>query len=192
MNNTILHNIQQTMQHQRDALQQKVLQAWETHLAPKYHALEEREQYIVRLAAILLPLIIFVFGMLLPAADKNTQLHAEIKAFSSQVAEAEQLAKQLAAQPQNQSKGNPSSNNMLTQVDNLARKTGVRSFMTRLRPQQVMGSKPRLQAQIKNAPYAKVASFLTALANNNLPVSQIKIQAVSPGLVHVQTLIGGS
>jgi len=189
--NTFLDNIQQQWQQQKIALQSKALKAWQTHVEPKYRALEDREQRIVLLAAIILPLTILIFGVLLPVADKNTKLHADIKAFSSQVAEAEQLADQLASNPKSQNASKPSGNNMLTQVDKIARQTGVRSFVTRLRPQQIMGKTTSLQAQIKNVPYDKVVAFLSELAQQQLPLSQIKIQAASPGLVHVQAVIGG-
>jgi len=178
-----------SLQQQWAELQNKVFNLWDTKVSPHYQALDEREQKVVRIAAIALPLIIFVFGILLPTLDKNAALRANIATLAVQVHEANQLADSLAANPQVAQAGNES--NLLGTVDKLARQTGVRSFMTRLRPQQVMGGEQRLQTQIKDAPYAKVADFLATLERSGLPVDQLKIQASSEGLVHMQAVIGG-
>jgi len=170
-------------------LQQKANQAWEKKLAPRYHALNESEQRIIRLAAITLPIIILVFGILLPVSDKNAQLHDEVATLSSQALEATRLANQLASNPQ---AGNQAAQgSLLSQVDKLARQTGVRTFTTKLRPQQIMGKKERLQMQIKDVPYSKIVTFLVALEKNHLPIHQIKIQSTSKGYVHINAVIGG-
>jgi len=176
------------LQQQWSALQNKAFQTWDTKLAPRYEALEEREQKIVRLAAIVLPIILFVFGIFLPVFDKNKALQAEITALAIQVQEANQLADLLASSPQLTNKSNA---NILSQVDTLARQTGVRTFMTRLRPQQLLGGGQSLQAQIKDAPYSKVADFLALLEKNGLPIDQLKIESSSEGQVHMQAVIGG-
>ncbi len=178
-----------SLQTQWTELQQKIFQLWNSKLEPRYQALDEREQRMVRIAAITLPLIIFVFGILLPVADRNAQLRLEVKVFSMQAQEANQLADMLARTPQLSADAGKGS--ALTRVDKIARQTDVRSFMTKLRPQQVMGGTPRLQTQIKDAPYSKVVDFLSALEKSNLSISQLKIQAASVGHVHLQAVISG-
>jgi len=171
-------------------LQQKGLVFWESKLSPRYQALDQREQKIVRIAAITLPLILIVFGIILPTLDKNRALHKEVSSLAEQVAEANQLADILVANPQQQGEQTNAGTSLLTQVDKIARQTGVRSFMTRLRPQQIMGGQSRLQAQIKDAPYHKVAAFLSTLEKRSLTISQLKIQATIVGHVDVQATIG--
>jgi type II secretory pathway component PulM len=179
-----------SLQNQLDKLQQKLWQLWESKLAPRYDALDEREQKTVRLAAVALPTILFVFGIALPILDKNTALKEDVFSLSTQVQEAQYLADTLAKNPiQNNATGE--SDNLLTHVDKIARQTGVRTFMTRLRPQQVMGGKQRLQTQIKDVPYQNLTSFLSTLEKSELTISQLKIQAASVGHVHVQAVIGG-
>ncbi len=166
--------------------QGKLASLWQSSLAPRYHALNDSEQRIVRIAAIIIPIIIFVFGMVLPMMDKNTALKKEVADLSAQVVEANQLADALAKKPKQQGLLN---GNILSTVDSIARQTGVRSFMTRLRPRQVPGSKKSLQAQIKDAPYKKVVAFINALEKARLSLDQVKIQASKPGIVHMQSTI---
>jgi len=167
-------------------LQDKLAELWQKHLAPRYQALNESEQRIVRIAAIIIPVIVFIFGIILPISDNHTRLSSDIKAVTSKVAEANQLADMLATQPKSegQIKGN-----LLSAVDGLARQTGVRSFMTRLRPQPLSQGKQQLQSQIKDAPYPSVVAFIAKLEQKGLSLSQLKIQGTKPGYVHMQAMI---
>ncbi|WP_038250875.1 type II secretion system protein GspM [Ghiorsea bivora] len=177
-----------SMQNHIDNLRLKLETLWDEKLAPRYDALGESEQRTVKIAAVMLPLIIFIFGIVLPILDTNKALHHDIAILSQQVAEANQLADILARKPKQQ--GSTNNNNILSDVDKLARQTGVRSYMTRLRPQQVMGAGQRLQTQIKNVPYQKLTRFLTTLENNGYNLTKLKIQAAGIGIVHMQASIG--
>ncbi|MDX8388813.1 MAG: type II secretion system protein GspM [Ghiorsea sp.] len=180
-----------SLTHQWSELQQKVWKLWESKLAPRYDALDEREQKTVRIAAVILPIILFIFGIALPILDKNNALKEEVISLSTQVQEAKNLAQVLSVNPVQQNKAGIT-DNILTRVDKIARQTDVRSFMTRLRPQQVMGNKQRVQTQIKDVPYRKLTAFLSAIETHHLSISQLKIQATSAvGYVHVQAVIGG-
>lgn len=170
-----------------DNSMEKLNAIWQQRFAPRYDALAESEQRIIKIAAIVLPIIIFIFGIVLPVADKNTALKNDVQKLSAQVAEANQLADVLVKKPKQQGANN---SNLLSHVDNLARQSGVRQFMTRLRPQPVIGGKQQLQTQIKNAPYKSIAAFIAKLESSGLNVSRIKIQAVSAGIVNVQATIG--
>jgi len=176
---------------QQEALQIKVMAAWNQYAAPRYDALQPSEQRIIKVAGVVLPLMLLIFGVFLPVSDKHAVLQEDVQQLASNLQEAKVLAALIAQNPQQtQSKGSDS-NQMLTLVDKLARESGVRSFMTRLRPQQIMGQQGRLQAQMKSVPYDKLVVFLAALAKHHLPTSSIKIQAATPGVVHVQAVIGG-
>ncbi len=170
-----------------DTLKFKMDDIWQQSFAPKYNALQDSEQRIVRIAAIFIPLIIFVFGIVLPILDKNTALQHEVATLAEKAQEANALADSLAKQPQQTKMLN---GNILSQVDNIARQTHVRQFMTRLRPQPLANGKQKLQTQIKDAPYKDIASFIVALEKAGLSLSQVKIQKVKPGFVHMQAVIG--
>lgn len=165
----------------------KLNDLWQNSFALRYDALAESEQRIIKIAAIVLPIIIFIFGIVLPILDKNTALQQDTSRLSAQVFEANQLADQLEKQPK---QTGSQSTNLLSQVDSLARQSGVRKFMTRLRPQPVISGKQQLQTQIKNAPYKDIAAFISKLEKSGLNITRIKIQAVSASIVNVQATIG--
>ncbi|MDQ6989758.1 MAG: type II secretion system protein GspM [Mariprofundaceae bacterium] len=174
------------------ALSDKVTLLWEDKAAPHYHALQASEQRIIKLAAVLLPLMILIFGVFLPAADQHQRWLQDVSKISADLESAQALASQIASNPAAGKNAASNSNQMLTEVDKLARETGVRSFMTRLRPQQVMGAAGRLQVQIKAVPYTKLVAFLAALAQHQLPIQSMKIQVAGEGVVHVQAVLGRS
>lgn len=176
-----------SLQPQWENMRDKATIIWEKSLAPRYNALDEREQRIVRLAAILIPLTVLLFGIILPVADKKTALQQEVIVLSQQVQEANTLADALVLQPRQH---NSTNNNILSQVDNIARQTAVRTFMTRLRPQQILGNSQQVQTQIKNAPYKGIVAFIAALEKAGFSLSQLKIQAAEAGYVHMQATIG--
>jgi len=65
-----------------------VRQRIETELLPRYQQLESREQHLVLIAAVLLPLMLIVFGWLLPLQDRQKALRAELAQVQAQAAEA--------------------------------------------------------------------------------------------------------
>jgi len=178
-----------SLNNQWDNIRLQTEQLWAKHAAPRYDALSESEQRTVKIAAVVLPILIFIFGITLPILDQNTALKTSVTSLAKQVDEANHLADLLAAHPAAKSNsGNP--NNMLSDVDKLARQTGVRTYMTRLRPQQVLSGKQRLQTQIKDVPYQKLTLFISALEDHGYAINPLKIQAAGVGLVHVQATIG--
>ena len=175
------------MQNQWLELKEKAVQIWESTLAPRYNALEESEQRILRIAAIALPLILFVFGLLLPVADNNKALRVGLASIASQAAQADHLADILAANPAGNNadtQGTP-----LTRVDKIARQTDIHSFMTKLRPQPGIGNDVGLQIQLKEAPYPKVTTFISTLERSGLAVTQLRMYEASNGHVHLQAVI---
>ncbi|MDQ6977956.1 MAG: type II secretion system protein GspM [Ghiorsea sp.] len=177
-----------SLQNQWDNIRLKLELLWTEKLAPRYDTLQESEQRTVKIAAITLPLVLVIFGIVLPILDTNKALQHDVAQLATQVAEANQLANILASKPATQK--NVSSNNILSSVDKLARQAGVRSYMTRLRPQQIMGAEQRLQTQIKSVPYQKLTDFILTLEKNGYNISKLKIQAAGTGLVHMQASIG--
>jgi len=177
-----------SLQNQWDNIRLKLESAWVEKIAPRYDALQESEQRTVKIAIIVLPLVLIIFGIALPILDANKALHHDITQLSTQVAEANHLADILESKPDTQI--NINNNNILSNVDKLARQAGVRAYMTRLRPQQIMGGGQRVQTQIKNVPYQKLTRFLTTLEKSGYNLTRLKIQASGTGLVHMQASIG--
>jgi len=168
-------------------------QLWfEEQLLPHYQKLEIREQRLVLAAGVLLPLMLIMFGLMLPLNDRQESLRSELSLIQAQATEAERLALFLTEHSA-ESKGNngAASGNLLSRVERLARQTKVRGFMTRIKPQpSLQGDKQSLMVKIKNVPYDKVLGFIHALASQNVGLSSLKIQAAtSAGLVHVNAVI---
>ncbi|MBL4775250.1 MAG: type II secretion system protein M [Mariprofundus sp.] len=176
-----------------DDLKRSLQLSFETHLLPRYQQLESREQKIVLAAALLLPLIIILFGLILPLQDSQQALQKELSLMQNKAIEADKLASYLT---QHAAKLNANSNteNLLTIVERLARQSKVRRFITRIKPQSSPGpSQQRLLLRIKDAPYETVLKFIHALAKRNLGLKSMKIQAAkTPGFVHASAIITGA
>ena len=164
---------------------------FEEHVLARYQQLEGREQRLVLAAAVLLPLMILVFGLMLPLKDRQEQLRAEVQAVQTQVAEAERLALFLTEHAVELKATGGASQNLLGTVEQLARQTNVRSFMTRIKPQPSLNSgEQQLMLSIKDVPYDAVMRFMHALASRNLGLNSLKFQATAaPGKIHVQAVI---
>lgn len=172
-------------------IRQGIANLWESKLAAKYEALDRREQNIVMLLLIFLLVMFVLFGVFLPTLDKNKALNIDVATQSIKLREANQLADQLVAHPSANGQATGSNGGLLSKVDQIARDTKVRTFMTRLRPQQIMGGKSSVQVQMKDAPYANVAAFISALETSGSSISNLRIQAVGEGIVEVQVVING-
>jgi len=157
-------------------------------IAPRFGQLELREQRLVLAAAVLLPLMMVVFLVVLPMQDRRALLQQHMLAMQQQAMQAEALAEQLLASGGAKTEQPVS---LLAHVERIARQTGVRRYMTRIRPQQTPGSKgERLMLQLKNVPYQDVLRFTDSLVRSKLNVISMKIQTGnSAGMTHVQAVI---
>lgn len=168
------------------------IHAWfEEKLLSRYQQLEGREQRIVLVAALLIPQMIIVFGLILPLKERQDALRSEVAAVQLKVAEAERLALYLTKNAVSLKASGGGGENLLSIVERLARQTSVREFMTRIKPQPSLNSgEQQLMLNIKDAPYDAILSFIHALASHNLGLSSLKLQATdSPGRVHVSAVI---
>jgi len=166
-------------------------QSWlQSRILPRYQQLGIREQRILLFAAVILPMAILIFGILLPMQDKQKALQTELASLQQQVETTEMLAKQLA---ESGTTGNQTKQQtpLLATVERLARLSKAREYMTRIRPQpSVGGTGQRLMLQLKNIPFDANVRFVDALAREHLGLNSMKIQAgSSAGLVHVQAMI---
>jgi len=170
-----------------------LIQRFEQEWLPRYRQLDSREQRLVLVAAVLLPVIIILFGLLLPLKDRHDALRENLTAVQVQAVEAEKMARYLVEHAAER-KGGSAAENMMTTVERLARQTGVRRFMTRITPQITPdGGQKRLMISMKNAPYDATLKFIHALAERNLGLNSLKLQAAdSPGHVHVRAVLSGA
>jgi len=170
-----------------------IRQRIEEKLLPRYQQLEAREQHIVLAAAILLPLMFMVFGILLPLQDRQQALRVELAQVQAQATEAEALARYLKQHAAEQKGAGTVAENLLTLVERMARQTQVRSFMTRIKPNNSPDGHEQLMVYMKNAPYDATLRFIHALAGRHLGLKMLKLQAAdAPGHVHVRAVITGA
>jgi len=175
----------QAMKEKLSGFQQQAEQWWQQIALPYYQALPTREQRLLMLAAVLVPLMLLIFGISLPLHDAYQAKQKALLSMQMKVQEAESLAKQLQQQGGVKQRGNT-----MTVVDQLARANKVRKFMTRLRPQVSGNSGQRLMLQMRDAPYKPVVNFLSALSAQGVGLLQVKLQhAKQAGFVHVQAVV---
>jgi type II secretory pathway component PulM len=159
-------------------------QFWQQHALTYYQSLAEREQRLVLFAVMTVPLMILIFGILLPI---NDDLHAKQKSLMTlqhQVQKAESLANTILQQGVKEAHGS-----IMTVVDQQARVQKVRPFITSLRP-QLGGDKPRLWIKMQQAPYLSSVHFYQALAKQNIQIIQIKWQKTQQaGVVNIQAVV---
>jgi len=153
---------------------------------PYYQSLMEREQRILLFASVVLPVILFVFVIILPLNDAQNSKKIALQTLQKKVAEAEVLAVRL----QNKGAVQARKESTMSMVDKTARKTQVRKFMTRLRPQIGDHGRQRLLIQMRNTPYDKTVMFLDSLSKRGLSLIQVKLQqAEKQGFIHVQAVV---
>jgi len=139
-------------------------------IANRYSALQAREQRIVLVASILLPLMIVVFGFWLPMRDRVQQLQATMPEFAMQLAEAEQLA--ARAGKNGGAKTVPG--DLLSVVEQQARASKVRRFITRIKPLPGTANQ-RVLVQLRKATYADVVQFFANMAEQGVVSRRVKL-----------------
>jgi len=72
-----------------------LIQRFEQEWLPRYQQLDNREQRLVLVAAVLLPVMIVLFGLILPLKDRHDALRENLVAVQSQAVEAEKMARYL-------------------------------------------------------------------------------------------------
>jgi len=172
------------------ALKDPIQQFIAEHISPRYQQLESREQTIVMAAAIILPLLIMVFGWMLPLNDSQKALHKELILAQTQAIEADQLATYLLAHAADPT-SNSGTSNLLTSVEQLARQQHIRQFISRIKPQRSLkNNKQSLMLRLKNVPYDHILRFIHALAEKGLNLKTLKLQtSKTPGIVQAHIII---
>jgi len=175
---------------QIEALRQRIAVQCEMHLLSRYQQLDTREQHLVLVAAVLLPLMLIVFGLLLPLQDRQLALRAELAQVQAQAAEATALAQYLSQHAGERKRGGAASENLLSVVDRIARQTHIRSFMTRIKPNNSPDGHEQLMLRMKDAPFDAALRFIHALVSHHLGLEMLKLQkGNTSGHVHIRAII---
>jgi len=166
---------------------------FESELLPRYRGLQGPEQRIVKVAAVVLPLMILLFGIMLPLHDRQLELLAAQQSLQLQATEAEQLAQRLVEAGPSQRGGGAGKASAMTLVEQLARQFKLREYMTRIRPQpSPHGGQKQLMVQLQEAPYAGCIQLIDALARKGGDLVSIRMKAgKEAGFVNLQMVIGG-
>ncbi len=160
-------------------------EAWQA----RYHQLQPREQRMLLFAALILPLILFWFGLWLPLQDRHDQLMQTLKTSQQQADEAVMLAKHLQ-QSDRQRTPEVATGSLLSRIDKLIAARHLRQTVKQMKPQPGMDGKQRLRLSFKPLTYAKASRFLLAVEQQGLPIEQMKMERQESGYVRLQLLIG--
>jgi len=155
---------------------------------PWYQQLPQREQRLLLSAMVILPVLIFVFGLWLPIEDKIDSIRKELPKLQQQVQEARVLASKIKRYGRK-----AGSKDLLTTVEQSARKSNVRSFIVRLKPQPGPDGGQRLQIRMQSVPYPSLVYFLGTLAQSGVGLGRVKMLGKSeqPGYVDVNLMVLG-
>ncbi len=152
-------------------------------IAQWFAALSGREQRIVQLGAVLVP-VLFVFGVLLPLDRSVAQAHARLLKKRNDLAWMQGVAPELAASPQPPSAAGES---LLVIVDRSARESGLAGSLA--------GSEPAgpgaLSLRLQKAPFDALIAWLARLAQQNgIRVDSATVDSAgAPGLVNAAVVL---
>jgi general secretion pathway protein M len=152
-------------------------------VAQWFGALAEREQRIVQVAAVLVP-VLFVVGVLLPLDRSVAQAHERLAKKRNDLAWMQGVAPELAASPQPPSAAGES---LLVIVDRSARESGLSGSLAGSEPAGPGGLSLRLQ----KAPFDTLIAWLARLAQQNgIRVDSATIDSAgAPGLVNAALVL---
>jgi type II secretory pathway component PulM len=156
----------------------------ESKLIPWYQKLPERERYLLLIAAVVLPVLLFVFGLWLPMKDNIQENREVIPGLEQQYLEVQVLANKLKRGGRRKN-----TQDLLTTIEQSAQTSHVRSFIVRLKPQPEQEGKKRLQIRLQAVPYQSLIYFLYKLAQAGVGLERAKMLATAkPGMIDVDLL----
>jgi len=167
---------------------QTIRDRWQEEMLPRYRRLSPREQRLLIFTTIALPVLLFVYGIWLPVTDRIHALRDAMPVLQDQLHEAQTLADRLQ-----QGERRPAGKrNALALVQQAAQASGVRQYITRIKPQPGMGGGQRLLIRLHQAPYPNLVRFLDLLAKDGLALGRSKLLAGNkPGLLDADLLAEG-
>jgi len=154
---------------------------WREFVLPYYQQLQTREQRLVLATLVVLPVLIFVFGLWLPLRDDAAAIRSALPALQAELTEAQLLAGKVAAGGVQTGVAG----DLLTQVDAAARGSNIRQFITRIKPQPGLSGQAVL-VQLRKSPYADTVRFFNRMADQGVSTQRAKLSdADIAGLVNV-------
>jgi general secretion pathway protein M len=152
-------------------------------VASWFAALAEREQRIVQLAAVLVP-VVLVVAVLLPLDRSVAQAHERLTKKRNDLVWMQGVAPELAASPQPPSAAGES---LIVIVDRSARESGLSGALAGSEPAGPGGLSLRLQ----KAPFDTLIAWLARLAQQNgIRVDSATIDSAgAPGLVNAALVL---
>ena len=161
-------------------------------LQERYQQLQAREQWLLKVAAVVVPLLLLVFAVILPVMDQQQALKKSLAVLQQQADEAERLAHLLVKQGGAKQRSG-TADTLLSRVEQQARQSHVRNYMTRIKPQPSPTSKSRrLMLQMRAVPYDDLLRFVAALAAGHISIHYIKLQAAAKaGHVDIYAVVDG-
>ncbi|MDX8377662.1 MAG: type II secretion system protein GspM [Mariprofundales bacterium] len=139
-----------------------------------YRNLAVREQRLLQLLLIFIPLFIAVYGIYLPMQEALATARNNAAHLQTEVLEAESLSA-IILRDVNSNLAGSNASDALTVVEQAAIKAGVRGHIQRMRPQTTLAGEKVVDIRMKNAPYEGVLRFLDALAKAGLVVNEAEI-----------------
>lgn len=156
-------------------------------LMPWYQGLSPREQRLVAVAAAMLLVGFLAFGIAMPLHARQIAMQQEVARLAMRAQEANDLADSL------QQGGGRQPADLLSAVEQVSIRSGVRAYMTRIRPKTGADGGRQLSLQLTGVPYANVVAFVTALHRRHIGLERLRMQAADqPGDVHVDAVVSGS
>jgi len=153
-------------------------------LSDHFRALPRRRQWFAALTVLALSILLFTFGLWLPLQNRLQGLEAALPRLAEQGREAEVLAARLQDR---ETAGNHK--DALELIEQAARTSGVRPYITRIKPQVGLGGRV-LMLRMHRVPYAPLVRFLSRLAHGGLVLARARLLASSkPGLLEAEFLI---
>lgn len=153
---------------------------WQEEMLPRYQRLSLREQRLLIFTTIALPALLFIYGIWLPVTDRIDALSNTMPALQDQLREAQMLADRL----QQGGHRGAGKRDPLALVEQTAKASGVRPYITRIKPQPGMGGGQRLLVRMHQVPYPNLIKFLARLAKDGVGLYRAKLlKGDKPGLL---------
>ena len=148
-----------------------------------YQACAPREQKLLIVTSVLLPLVIVVFGLILPTYDRITELEHEVAIAKQQFSEARAIAEKLQKNPG----AVAPRGDTLVIVERVSRELQIRKFITHMKPVASLGGKKSLMIQMKGLPYSGAIRFLSRIGGVGISLEQLKLRSTDrSGIVDVE------
>ncbi len=158
-----------------DDLKDRILTYYQ-HCAP-------REQKLLTFTLAVLPLVVVIFGLIMPVHDRIAELEQEEVVAQQQLFEAEGLA--LRLQESLGSKGDRG--DVLMTVEQASRELKIRQYITHMKPTASLSGKKSLMIQMKDLPYSGLIRFLDRMGQAGVALEKLKLGSTGkPGIVEVE------